>query len=160
LLGLFGATFRVGYFALLLLAAAESVQGAFGVADLIFAYRRPRLGLGIALTGAATTAAVAALLIGQAGIAGAAAAMLIGALVRAAVRRIVLRRLMDVAPPLAPTLLPIAFGAVGLALAIALRGTAWLGLAAGLGSFALLLFAWRRATGTRLVPHGFADELP
>ena len=46
LLAWFGPEFAAGYWALLLLAAAEMIQGAFGVSDLIILYRRPRAPLG------------------------------------------------------------------------------------------------------------------
>src|SRR6185436_4315342 len=47
LLAAFGPDFAAGYWALMLLASAETIQGAFGVSDLIILYRRPTAQLAI-----------------------------------------------------------------------------------------------------------------
>ena len=52
-----GPEFAAGYWAMLLLAAAEGIQGAFGVSDLILLYRRPAFILWITAIGAAVNVA-------------------------------------------------------------------------------------------------------
>ena len=58
-----GPEFAAGYWAMLMLAAAESIQGAFGVSDLIFLYRRPAALLWVTATWIAVNFAAGWLLI-------------------------------------------------------------------------------------------------
>ena len=160
LLGLFGAPYREGAAALLLLGVAEAVQGAFGMGDLLFTYRRPGTGLAVTIAGILLAAALAVPLIGAIGLGGAAAAILAGQLMRAAVRRHMLRRGLAVRVPLAWTAAIVAIGGTAIGVALLLRERPAVALLAGLGSFALLLLVWRRASGMALMPHGFVDESP
>ncbi len=91
LLASFGPEFVVGYWALLLLATAEMIQGAFGVSDLIILYHKPLGQIRITATNIAINAATGWVLIGPLGVTG-------GRLLRARGRA---RRGADPAPCLA-----------------------------------------------------------
>ena len=160
LLAEFGEPFRAGATALLLLGLAEAVQSAFGMGDLIFAYRRPRAGLAVTLAALALAAILAPFLIERLGISGAAGAILAGQMLRAIARRLLLRRRFGVAVPLAPTAVLLAITAGGVALAQALHFWPGIALLAGLATFGVLVSAWHRMSGTPLLPHGFVDESP
>ncbi|MDF2495649.1 lipopolysaccharide biosynthesis protein [Sphingomonas sp.] len=160
LLGLFGAGFGAGAAALALLTSAEIVQNSFGVADLIFAYRRPRLGLMVTLLGVATAGALAMMLIRPLGMTGAAGAVLGGYSLRAGVRRIVLRRAFGIVPQPGVTAIPLTIGAVAMGAVLALHRMPLAALVAGLTLYAILLLAWRRKSGVALLPSGFVDESP
>jgi O-antigen/teichoic acid export membrane protein len=100
LLDALGRGFSVGYWALVILAAAELLQAAFGIGDLVFVYARPRLGLQITVAGTVVGTLSALLLIPAWGIDGAAASVLVGYVFRAGLRIVVLRRRFDI--PVAP----------------------------------------------------------
>ena len=152
-----GPEFAAGWVAAIFLACAETVQGAFGVGELMFVYRRPRLGLGI--MAATVLVALAAVLLFTSiwGLAGAGAAVLLAYSLRAWTRRAALRRSLGVAVPIRHSLWPALAGAAG-------AGIAWLTLpngwaaswAAGLAIYAALLLVWRHLTGERLALDHFA----
>ncbi|KKI19571.1 lipopolysaccharide biosynthesis protein [Sphingomonas sp. Ag1] len=160
LLELFGKGFGAGAGALLLLTGAEIVQGSFGVADLIFAYRRPRLGLRVTLLGVAVAGLLASVLIPAFGMAGAAGAVLGGYAARALARRIVLRRVFGIVATPGVAAIPLAIGAAAMGAVLALHRLPPAALVAGLGTYAISLLAWRRASGITFLPTGFVDESP
>lgn len=87
LLDLFGAHYATGYSALLAMVLAETINGAFGVSELILYYRRPALALKVNLILIAIAAAMIPLLTPHYGILGASMAMLLAAVVAALLRR-------------------------------------------------------------------------
>jgi len=156
LLGWFGAEFVAGYWALLLLAVAETIQGTFGVSELIILYRKPLAQLAIASSVIVVNAAAGVLLIGPLGVSGAGLSVLIGVAAGAMIRRASLRIHFGFGVPLHHSAGPI--GAAALAGAAAFALPAWLGagslpvldalrLAAALGSYVLLLKLWLTVTG-------------
>lgn len=159
LLAWFGAEFVAGYWALLLLAAAETIQGAFGVSDLILLYRKPLAQLAITSANIAINVAAGWLLIGPLGVTGAGLSVLAGVAAGALIRRISLRAYFGVRAPLFYSAGPIAAAALGVAAAFGvlalLRGGPpallyGVSLAAGLGVYAAVLKAWLIATGDTL----------
>jgi len=154
LLAWFGPAFVTGYWALLLLAAAETIQGAFGVSDLILLYRRPRAQLAITATNIAINLIAGLLLIGPLGVTGAGLSVLIGVAAGALIRRLSLRAYFGVKVPLRYSAGPIVAASLALAAAFgvqALVGEAPLYLlAAGLVTYAAALKAWLHATGDTL----------
>ncbi|CAH0498619.1 lipopolysaccharide biosynthesis protein [Novosphingobium sp. CECT 9465] len=87
LLDLFGTHYATGYSALLAMVLAETINGAFGVSELILYYRRPALALKVNLILIAIAAAGIPLLTPKYGILGASMAMLLAAIVAALLRR-------------------------------------------------------------------------
>ena len=85
-----GPGFEAGYWALVVLGAAEVLQSALGLGDLIFVYLKPRIGLYLTLAGIAAGVAAALLLIPAFGITGAAFALLTAYALRSVLRFIVL----------------------------------------------------------------------
>jgi len=153
-----GPEFVPGLLAAILLGCAETVQGAYGIGDLMFVYRKPRLGLQVygAIVGLALIAGYA--LTSSYGIDGAAAAVLITYVVRAWLRRAVLRASLGVGVPIHHSLGPIVAATAGAAAAL-LAPFAWpVALAAGLIVYAALLFAWLRLAGETLALEGFSAE--
>ena len=166
LLHAIGPAFALGYWALLLLAAAESIQGAFGLADLIFVYRRPALGLWITAASIAVGLAGGLAFIPLWGVTGAGLAVLLTYAARALHRRYVLGATFGVRVPITHSLGPLAAAAAGtLAAVLAAR---WApqppalfyasAAASGLAVYAALLFAWLRLTGNSLAMEGFVAE--
>lgn len=152
-----GPEFAVGWLAAILLGCAETVQGAYGIGDLLFVYRRPRLGLQIygAILGVALIAGYA--LTSAFGIEGAAAAVLFTYVLRAWLRRIVLKASLGVGVPVQHSLGPILAGGAGAAAAL-LVPAAWpAALAAGLAVYGALLIAWLRLTSETLALRDFAE---
>ncbi|HST35747.1 MAG TPA: oligosaccharide flippase family protein [Allosphingosinicella sp.] len=159
LLAWFGPAFTAGYWALLLLAAADMIQGAFGVSDLIILYRRPLAQLSVTAANIAVNLLAGALLIVPFGVTGAALSVLIGVLAGALIRRLSLRRHFGIgtafhysAGPAGAALLAVA---AGLGIQALLRGAPMplhdgAGIAAGLSSYALLLKLWLRLSGETL----------
>jgi len=86
ILGLFGRDFSHGYSALILLTAAEAIQGSSGVGDLLFVYRSPKTGFWTMLAGFCSAAAIGAIATPLFGIAGAAAGMLAASFFQAVLR--------------------------------------------------------------------------
>lgn len=159
LLAWFGPEFVAGYWALLLLAAAETIQGAFGVSELIILYRKPMAQLAIASSVIVVNAAAGVVLIGPFGVTGAGLSVLIGVAAGAMIRRMSLRAHFGFGVPLHHSAGPLA--AAALAGAAAFAVPAWLGagslpvldalrLAAALGSYGLLLKLWLSVTGEKM----------
>lgn len=164
LLHAFGPGFEEGYLALVLLAGAEVMQASLGLGDLLLVYLAPQAGLGMAAASFAAGLAAAAVLTPLYGLAGAAGAMLLAAMLQSVVRRLLLRRRFGHRPPRAFAAAPLAAGLAGLAVMLVARGPAHpafvvrdaLALAAGLAVYAAVLAAWLRATGERLRITGLA----
>ena len=151
LLDAFGPGFGAAAAALVVLAAAEAVQAAFGTGDLLFVYLNPRVGLAQTAAGIAVGGGAAVLLLPTLGIIGAALAVLAGYLVRAAMRAWSLRRRFGVTVPLAHPAGPLAAAALGTAAVLLAQPWGELAaLAAGLATYAAVLLTWLRATGERL----------
>lgn len=87
LLDLFGAHYASAYAALVAMVLAETVNGAFGVSELILYYRRPAIALQVNLIQIAIAAAAIPLLTPRYDILGASLAMLIAAVLAAFLRR-------------------------------------------------------------------------
>ena len=156
LLGLFGPAFAAGWIALIVLATAEAIHAAFGTGDLMFVYLDPRRGLRQTAFGIAVGAGTAVLLLPVLGITGAAVAMLAGYLSRAALRAWTLRRRFGVTVPLAHASGPLVAAMFGLSAVLLMRPIGDLpALAAGLATYAAVIWAWLRATGERLRLSGF-----
>jgi O-antigen/teichoic acid export membrane protein len=152
-----GPEFGAAWAAAILLACAETVQGAFGVGELLFVYRRPRLGLGIVTATVAFALAAGFLLTSLYGITGAGAAVLLTYALRAWTRRAALRRTLGIGVPIRHSLWPALAGACGaLAAWLTIPGGWAASWAAGLAVYALLLALWLRATGERLALDHFA----
>ncbi len=154
LLNSFGPGFAAGYWALLLLATAEAIQGAFGVSDLIILYNRPLSSLRITASNIVCNVVAGCLLMGPLGVTGAAVSVLIGVIVGAVWRRIILRRQFGVIVPIHHSGGPVAAALVAVAVALAVRhlvagapvvldqGAA---LVVGLLGYAALLRIWMAA---------------
>ncbi|HEY5712594.1 MAG TPA: lipopolysaccharide biosynthesis protein [Allosphingosinicella sp.] len=165
LLAWIGPEFAAGYWALLLLAAAESIQGAYGVSDLIFLYRRPQIILAVTGAGALVNLAAGWALIPLWGVSGAALAALLAAAAAALVRRQFLRSGFGINIPWRHGAAPLAAAAAALAVALPLMhlpaadpiryGAA---LAAGLAAYALVLMAMLRLTRETLAMTHFVIE--
>jgi O-antigen/teichoic acid export membrane protein len=166
LLALIGPEFVAGYWAMLLLGAAETVQGAFGVGDLILLFRRAQRAILVTLASVAVTLVCGPLLIGWLGLAGGALAVLLATSGAAIVRRFILRREFGVEVPLlyAAVALPAAAADLGVALmvmalpieSLALRAT--LAALSGLGAYLVLLKLMLRSRGESLSLTHFVIE--
>jgi O-antigen/teichoic acid export membrane protein len=162
LLEAIGPGFVLGYWAMICLAAAESIQGAFGLGELIFVYRGPTLGLRITVATIIVGIVSGLLFIPWWGVTGAGLSVLLSYALRAMYRRRVLARRFGVAPPLTHSAGPLAAALAGIAAAAA---TVWTGrpsilvdaaaAAAGVALYALILLAWLRSTGASLAMAGF-----
>jgi O-antigen/teichoic acid export membrane protein len=157
-----GPEFAAGWIAAILLAAAETVQGAFGISELLFVYRRPRLGLGIMAATIALALMSVLALTSVWGLAGAAAAVLLSNIARAGARRIALKRSLGVGVPvrhsLGPALAGIAGAAAASLLLLAAVPGGWAAaLGGGLAVYFASLFFWLRLTGERLALDHFSD---
>jgi len=158
-LGSLGQGFAVGYSAMIILTIAEAIQGAFGVSDLLFLYRRPMITVSITAVTIVINAVAAFLLVGPFGVIGAAAAVLIANLAAILWRRIALQRLFGVRTGLGYNVGPILAAAVaGTAAMLAVQaiGSGY-GLAgniaaavAGLALYIGLLRGWMVAFSDRL----------
>jgi len=164
LLGWLGRDFASGYWPLVLLTAAETIQGAFGVSDLILLYRRSALALGVTLVSVIVNLAAGLLLIGPLGATGAALAVLLAMSAGAIVRRQMLRHAMGVRIPLRHGAGPIvsAMAAIGVGACvehwlplgrdIAVHGAT---LIAALAAYGAILWAWLSVTRESLGLTGF-----
>ena len=141
LLGWIGPDFAAAYVAMLLLAAAESIQGAFGVSDLILLYRRPVYILWLTAIGAVVNVVACLALVPRFGVEGAAAAALIAYVAANFARRVFLARGFAIHVPLAYAGAPVVAGAAGAAAAAALAGVPGLACFTGLAVYALTLGA-------------------
>ncbi|HEY0412334.1 MAG TPA: oligosaccharide flippase family protein [Allosphingosinicella sp.] len=164
LLSLVGAGFEEGFVPLLLLAAGELLQGAFGASELVLIYLRPRRAALLTTGFAAFSALTAWLLVRSFGLTGVAFAALLGYAARAAARRASLGR--DFSSRISPhywsgPALAAAAGFVILLLILRWHpGSVGLGdglfaAAAGLGVYGLLLLVWVRISRPSLIPEGF-----
>jgi O-antigen/teichoic acid export membrane protein len=166
LLGLFGKGFEAAYWPLLALAAAEAIQAAFSIGDLVFVYLRPQLGLWLTLASIAIGVVAALLLIPPLGISGAALSVLAAYGVRAAMRSFVLRARFHLDVPHSHHAGPLAAAALGMAAIFAARLSPLhlpfrldpLPLVAGLGLYAAGLAAWLALRGQSLSLRGFTAE--
>lgn len=87
-----GPEFPAAHGAMIILALAETVQAAFGIGDLIFTYRNPRLALQTIILAIVTGVVAGLILIPMLGIIGAAIAVLISYAARAFMRSYLLRK--------------------------------------------------------------------
>lgn len=164
MLAWFGPEFAPAYVALLLLAAAETIQGAFSVSDLLLLYLRARLALAVTSAMMLAYAVIAVPLIALHGLDGAALAMLIAIQVGALVRRWLLRTRFAVTTPwlhsagawLAAAVAAIAAGIGHRAIPVDAAPPYHLGaLAAVLLIYWAALSIWQRVTGETLQLTGF-----
>jgi O-antigen/teichoic acid export membrane protein len=160
LLAWLGAGFAAGYWALLLLAAAETIQAAFSIGDLVFVYLRPKLGLWLTLVSIAAGIVSALLLIPPLGITGAGLSVLIAYGLRAVLRGWALRSHFDFAVPRAHNAGPVAAALLGAAAALAVRGIGgpMLPLAAAIATYAIALLLWVKIARQPLALTGFVAE--
>lgn len=165
LLEAIGPGFDAGYWALLFLAVAESVQGAFGLGELILVYRRPGLGLWITALSTGIGLAAGAVLIPRWGLTGAGLSVLLSYWARALHRRAVLSRTFGVRAPLSYYAGPLVCAAFGTAAALLAARWAPTPVAlyagatvAGLTGFGVSLWVWMRMTGARMAIAGFVTE--
>ncbi len=145
-----GPEFAAGYFAMLLLAAAECIQGAYGVSDLILLYRRPMFILWLTAIGAVVNVAACVALVPRFGVEGAAAAALLAYLAANLARRLFLARSFAIHVPLAYASAPLLAGAAGVAAAFGFSGMPGLAFILGLLVYALTLGAALRLGGGNL----------
>ncbi len=160
-----GPGFDAGYWALLCLAAAEAIQGAFGLGEYIFVYRRPKLGLWVTATSIAIGIVAGLLLIPAWGVTGAGLSVLLSYALRALHRRYLLADRFGVRPPASHSAGPLAaaLAAMAIAGAIVETGAASLGLylaaaVAGLAVYGALVLIWMRLTGERIGIAGFVAD--
>jgi O-antigen/teichoic acid export membrane protein len=152
-----GPGFGTAYWPLVFLAAAETLQAALSIGDLVFVYLRPRVGLWLTLASIAVGIASALWLIPAAGTAGAGLSVLCAYAVRAGLRSWVLRAHFGFDMPRAHHAGPLVAAGCGAGAAL-LVGRGWWGLAAALACYALVLACWLKATGQGLALSGFASE--
>lgn len=160
----FGPEFAAGYAATVVLAVAETIQGAFSITDLLLLYLRARLALLVTVVMSVVNLAVALPLITWLGIDGGAWSVLIAFASGAVVRRRLLRTRFAIATPLLHSGGPLLAGAA--AAAVALAGHRYFAagappafqlglLAAVLAIYAVAILIWQRATGETLRLVGF-----
>jgi O-antigen/teichoic acid export membrane protein len=161
-----GPQFAAGYWAMLILGAAEGIQGAYGVSDLIFLYRRPHLILWITAAGTVTNFIAAWPLIRLYDVTGAALAALLGIAVAALIRRGLLRSTFSIAVPLHHSAAPLLAAAASLVVAIAMLTLPFTdpmhvaALIAGLVTYWAVLKVALRLTGEDLALTHFITEMP
>ncbi len=164
LLDWFGPEFAPAYTALLLLAVAETIQGAFSITDLLLLYVKARLALVVTVAMIVVHLASAVPLIEAYGIDGAAWSVLLAIFAGALLRRWLLRTRLDVATPLLHGAGPLLAAALAVIVAIVLRpyseidtphGELFAALGAVLAVYGVALLAWQRATGQSLRLTGF-----
>ena len=160
----FNPEFAPAYAALLLLAAAETIQGAFSVSDLLLLYLRARLALWVTFGMIAIHLATAVPLIEAYGIDGAALSVLIAIGAGAVLRRMLLKSRFGLTTPLWHSAGPLLAAAVATIAAVAAHRTipidatppVHLGALAGvLALYWAGLWIWQRATGETLRLTGF-----
>jgi O-antigen/teichoic acid export membrane protein len=152
-----GHGFAAGYWPLVILAAAEVLQSALGIGDLVFVYLRPRIGLYLTMVSIAVGIATALLLIPRFGITGAAFGLFAAYALRTILRSFVLHARFGIAVPHAHLAGPFAAAAAAAA-AILLIPDGVVAAATGLALYAAILLAWLRMTGQTLSLTGFAAE--
>ena len=162
----FGPGFGAAWPALVMLAAAETVQSAFSIGDLIFIYLRPRVGLYLTLTGIALGVAGVFLLVPPFGVNGAALAVLVAYGLTAVLRSFILRRQFDLSVPRAHHSGPLAAAVLGVGAVAAtwqIEGLSAgahypLTLIAGLGTYAAAILVWLIAARESLSLTGFVAD--
>jgi O-antigen/teichoic acid export membrane protein len=157
LLAWLGPEFAAGYYAMVMLAAAETIQGAFGVSDLILLYRRPSLALSVTGAAAAVNFIGGWALVTAWGIDGAALAVLLAWTAAALVRRAALRSALGVRAPLLPLAGPTSAALLGGLAAVAIIDWAAdselrlaAAAAAALAAYGGGLWCWLRVSGQSL----------
>ena len=157
LLGWFGPEFAAGYWALLALALAETIQGAFGIGDLIFLYRQPWVALRITAATTLVNLAAGLALIPWLGIDGAALSVLAAMIAGAIIRRLSLRARFGVNVPLRYSAGPVVAAAAAMLAALAAKSLPLsepvrdgLSIAAALIVYAGALKLWLVAAGDSL----------
>lgn len=155
LLGWIGPGFAAAYWAMVALAAAETIQAALSIGDLVFVYLRPRIALWLTSAGIAAGVAAALLLIPPFGIAGAGLSVLVAYALRAAIRSWVLRTHFEFDVPRAHNAAPLVAACFGAGSALLIGGDRP-ALAAALAVYALVLASWLRLTGQGLALSGFS----
>lgn len=160
----FGPEFAAAYVSLLVLAAAETIQGAFSVGDLLLLYLRARLALVVTAAMIIVNVATAIPLIEGYGIDGAALSVLIAITAGALLRRALLRWHFRVTTPLLHSAGPLLAAAVAAVAAVVAHRTLavdaplsfQLGAAAAvLAIYAAAMLVWQRTTGESLNLTGF-----
>lgn len=155
----FGPEFAAGYWSMVILVAAETILGAFGVSDLILLYRRPVLTVGITSLSIVVNLIAAWLLIGSYGLTGAALSFLLAVAAGALLRRHLLAARFGVTAPLSYCIGPVTAAAAGAAAAlmvldVSAATSSWWpyagALAAGLGVYGVSLKTWLMVTGDTL----------
>jgi O-antigen/teichoic acid export membrane protein len=153
-----GPAFAAGYLAMLLLAAAESIQGAYGVSDLILLYRRPSFIIWLTAVGAVANIAAGLALVPHFGIEGAAAAALIAYVAANLARRLFLARGFGISVPLGYASAPLLAGAAGIGVALVFAGSPMLAVIAGLAVYAVTLGTALRLGGASLAMTHFVID--
>ena len=164
LLSLVGTGFEPAFMPLLLLAAGELLQGAFGASELVLIFLRPGRAALLTAGFAAISAVAAWLLVRPFGLSGVAFAALLGYTARAAARRASLGR--DYSSRISPHYWSgpaLAAGTGFVVLLLILRwhpqsaglGDGLVAAAGGLGAYGLLLLLWIRISRPTLMPQGF-----
>jgi hypothetical protein len=160
----FGPEFAAAYLAAVLLGAAETIQGAFSIGDLLLLYLRARLALWVTVAMIAVHLVTAVPLIAAYGVDGAAFSVLIAIGAGAVLRRLLLRTRFGVTPPLWHSAGPLLAAAVAALAAVAVHRTVAIHAAPSVhlgalgGVLALYLaglWLWHRATGETLRLTGF-----
>jgi O-antigen/teichoic acid export membrane protein len=163
-LGWFGPEFAAAYLAAVLLGAAETIQGAFSIGDLLLLYLRARLALGVTVAMIAVNLATAFPLIALYGIDGAAFSVLMAIGAGAVLRRVLLQTRFGVSPPLLHNAGPLLAASVAVVAAVAAHRMIAIDAAPAihLAAFAIVLalyvaglWFWQRATGETLRLTGF-----
>jgi O-antigen/teichoic acid export membrane protein len=158
LLAWIGPEFAAGYLAMLLLAAAEAIQGAWGVPDLILLYRRPAFIIWLTAIAAAVNVLACVALVPRFGVEGGAGAALIACVAANLARRLFLAHAFAIHVPIAYASAPLLAGAAGMAVAVALGGNPGLAFAAGLIAYAATLgTALRLGGGSLAMTHFVID---
>jgi len=157
LLGWFGPEFAAGYWALLALALAETIQGAFGIGDLIFLYRQPWVVLRITAATTLVNLAAGVALIPWLGIDGAALSVLAAMIAGAIIRRWSLRTRFGVKVPLSYSAGPVLAAAAAVLTVLAAKSLPasepirdGLSVVAALIVYAAALKLWLATTGASL----------
>ena len=160
----FGAEFASAYLALLLLAVAETVQGAFSVSDLLLLYLRARLALWVVVAMIGVNLATLVPMIDAWGIDGAAVSVLLATAAGALLRRWLLATRFGLTTPLLQSAgplvaaVPATAAAIAVHVAIPLHAAPAVHLGALAGVLALYgagLVVWQRASGQSLKLTGF-----
>lgn len=163
----FGPEFAPAYAALLLLAAAETIQGAFSIGDLLLLYLRARLALAVTCAMIVVHLASAVPLIEAYGIDGAAMSVLLAIFAGALFRRWLLHTHFGAAPPLLHGAGPLLAAGLATIVAVLLRpysefdtphGQLFAALGVVLAVYGVALFVWQRATRQSFRLTGFQSR--